>query len=83
MTIIKNTHHENKPFRMFWLEWPAYVPLIPYGVFYNWTFTKVYAVFLIFMLILGVKEISLASVIAKAWAFTKGRRCHARLKKHR
>lgn len=83
MAILRNTHHENKPYRMFWLEWPAYVPLIPFGLFPSVTFCKVYGVFLIFMLVNGIRNVSLASVISRLWARTKGRTCFARLAKHR
>ncbi|WP_390240786.1 hypothetical protein [Vibrio sp. R78045] len=80
---MSDSHHENKSAKIFIVDYPAVIPLVPLGFFPSVERFQIYLAFLVLMAVLGLLNIRTSTIIKKAWAKLKGKTMYARLKNNR
>lgn len=80
---MSNMHHENKSAKVFIMDWPVVLPLVPLGIWPTTDRILMYLGFIIIMAILGIFKIRTSTLFIKLIARIKGKRMHSRNKNNR
>ncbi|MDD9175984.1 hypothetical protein PVK62_08120 [Aliivibrio sp. S3MY1] len=80
---MNNSHHENKPAKVFLWEWPVALPLLPLGAAPSWNLFYAWLVWIALLTILAFFNIRITNIFWRCISQLRGKKFYARNKNNR